>query len=175
MIHFLTHLRFCQRSVGTPWPCSMWYQVDRSAWGWGPVLTNGFQSRMLVTGRSAGASVRPVSAAWASSQHCGWIPRASVHRGPDRSTRHIMTLSQESQHVTSAIGTFSWLKLSQRADSVWGKVTSISWWGAGKVKIVKASIIPCGLGNIVVATFGKTQSDTHANRDRMHSNSSLRG
>lgn len=163
-----------------PWPCALTllYVVPSGLLSWGL----GTCSCQWLPWQDAGhqqvsrGPCLPVSAAWASSQHRGWIPRASVHRGPDRSTRHFMTLSQESQHVTSAIGTFNWLKLSQRpARFSMGKNDFHFLMGVGKVKILKASIRPCGLENIVVATFGKIQSDTHANRDRMHSNSSLRG
>ena len=118
MIHFSHSLHFCQGSVGMPWPCALTllYVVPSGLLSWGL----GTCSCQWLPWQDAGhrqvsmGPCLPVSAAWASSQHRGWIPRASVHRGPDRSTRHLMTLSQESQHVTSAIGTFNWLKLSQR-------------------------------------------------------------
>ena len=111
---FLTTLRFCQGSVEMPWACSVWYRVDRQL-GAGDLFSP--MASMQDAGHLAGQQgplFASVSAAWASSQHGGWIPRASVHRGPGRSTKHFMTLSQESQHDTSAISTFNWLKLSQR-------------------------------------------------------------
>ena len=147
------------------------------SWGLGTCSRQWLPCRMLVTRQVIRGPCSPLCQLLGlpHSMVAGFPEQVSTEDQVEAQSTLWLCLRSHNTLLQPSVPSIGWSCHKGPPDSIWGKMASISWWGVGKVKILKASIIPCGLGNIVVATFGETQSDTHANRDRMHSNPSLRG